>query len=102
MCGADIKKEWIDAGSTVNGYPKYHIHCRNCDEFWVITHCEKRGCNMNIIKHRPGENYLRGNGGWDVTCPFCEGWSSQNPEDYTDTKYKELWKLRGGKDKPPF
>ncbi|MBR4582083.1 MAG: hypothetical protein IKO32_12705, partial [Lachnospiraceae bacterium] len=69
LCGSAISEEDIIEDSTVGGYSKYHITCPNCGEFWVKSHCWK--CNIDLIKHTPGHNYLRGGSDWYVDCPSC-------------------------------
>lgn len=56
---------------TAGGYPKYHITCKSCNEFWVKVHCRQSRQHL-IVKH--ALNYhlqISHQQRWFVVCPCC-------------------------------
>lgn len=75
LCGGENE---IEKKHTSNGYVKYHICCKECDEFMVETHCGTSTCSshnerMKLGKHY--ENYYASVNSqyyeWNVACPVC-------------------------------
>lgn len=48
---------------------KFYMRCEKCGSFWVKTHCQKFGCNIDLIKHFI--NYHVESNDWFVVCPKC-------------------------------
>ena len=66
-CGSD--KVTFEPRKTGGNAYKFYMHCDNCGSFWVKTHCQKAGCNVDLIKHFI--NYHVETGAWFVICPKC-------------------------------
>lgn len=70
-CGEHENIE-IKEKETRGGLIKYHMHCENCDSFWVKNHCEKDNSH-NLVKHI--NSYHHGGDSskdiWWAECPEC-------------------------------
>lgn len=63
---------------TAGGKEKYHIMCKNCNQFWVRTICVK--CGRPLGKHLNNYYRIRPGTSWNVICPNCEAGLEQDPK----------------------
>lgn len=67
QCGSEDVE--FESRKTAGDYEKFYMHCNKCGAFWVKTHCQKLGCNVDLIKHFI--NYHVEQSAWFVVCPKC-------------------------------
>ena len=67
QCGSENVD--VEKHTTASNYKKFYMRCEKCGSFWVKTHCQKPGCNVDLVKHFI--NYHVESKAWFVVCPKC-------------------------------
>lgn len=70
-CG-ETKEISKETRYTKGSIKKYYYTCKNCNEFWVKSHCESNQ-RHKLIKHRNNYHLLNNekNNPWHLICPEC-------------------------------